>query len=508
LPNLETKFVAANTLIGINRQGGFLRVNEVVEKEKDLAIVRHKHFLARTPETKIKYRKKDDELRHQIAKLLKKVGWDDKTATMLAEWNPYDQNISANFFDTEWMFGLLQGFDIVVGNPPYVLVQNLNIKEEIKQVYNSYLVSQYKTDLYHLFIQKSIELLKNDTGFLTFITPNTFLKNKHNNKLRKFIFDKTQGLSFVLFYTQVFDNASVDNLIFVFSKKKNKDRKTRIIEVKSNNFDVDISHNIQEFDFSQIKGPDFIFNFGKSSDSNSIINKIEENSWCIKDIGRSYFGIQTFDRKIYVSNEKLNQFYVPIIDGENVKKYYISDSREYVDFRKESIKSGGNPEVYKIDRIVVRQIGEFPSGSICKANLYTLNTIYNIFLNKSGISLKYVLSVINSRLTEFFWRSLYYDNKATFPKIKKDALESIRIKKINEKQQKTFITLVDQILFAKIENPEVDTLSWESEINARVFKLNDFSEEEILQVLNSLPNISEIEKTEILKQWHKLNDKN
>ena len=121
LPNLETKFVAANTLIGVNRPGQqLLRNREIDAKEAELRRVRERHFLARTPKQKAKCRDDDAKLRAEIAELLKGDGWDTATARKLASWNPYDQNASADFFDAEWMFGITEGFDVAIANPPYV----------------------------------------------------------------------------------------------------------------------------------------------------------------------------------------------------------------------------------------------------------------------------------------------------------------------------------------------------------------------------------------------------
>jgi adenine-specific DNA-methyltransferase len=117
LPNLETKFVAANTLIGVNRPGQQLLHNrEIDAKEAELRRVRERHFLARTLAQKRKYREQDNKLRAGIAELLKGDGWDKDTAKELASWDPYDQNAGADFFDVDWMFGLTEGFDIFIGN--------------------------------------------------------------------------------------------------------------------------------------------------------------------------------------------------------------------------------------------------------------------------------------------------------------------------------------------------------------------------------------------------------
>jgi adenine-specific DNA-methyltransferase len=98
LPNLETKFVAANTLIGIERpRQQVLRNPDINAKEGELRKVREDHFLAKTPEKKRKCREQDAKLRSEIAQLLKAEGWGVATANELALWDPYDQNASAGF---------------------------------------------------------------------------------------------------------------------------------------------------------------------------------------------------------------------------------------------------------------------------------------------------------------------------------------------------------------------------------------------------------------------------
>ena len=123
LPNLETKIVAANTLKDIERPKQMTLRNAAIDvKEKQLHDVRERHFNARTPATKRKYREKDKELRKELADLLEKDGFKPEATRLMASWDPYDQNKFAGFFDNEWMFGLQQGFDIVIGNPPYGIV--------------------------------------------------------------------------------------------------------------------------------------------------------------------------------------------------------------------------------------------------------------------------------------------------------------------------------------------------------------------------------------------------
>ncbi|MCH8290317.1 Eco57I restriction-modification methylase domain-containing protein [Candidatus Poribacteria bacterium] len=183
LPNLETKFVAANTLIGIDEQLS-LRSQEIIKKERELEEVRHRHFTARTPKTKNRYRERDAELRAEISELLNNLGLPSETTEKLAYWDPYDQNAFADFFDPEWMFGIAQGFDVVIGNPPYVRQENIRaIKPMLKVQYDCYTGT---ADLYVYFYERGFQLLR-DGGVLTYISSNKYFRSAYGKKLRDFL---------------------------------------------------------------------------------------------------------------------------------------------------------------------------------------------------------------------------------------------------------------------------------------------------------------------------------
>lgn len=148
LPNLETKFVAANTLIGLEQENTNLFTNPDINKNKaELKLVRHNHFKARTPKTKEKCRQRDMELRSELAKLLvDDHNLQPEAAKMIANWNPYDQNAFATFFDTEWMFGLSDSFDIVIGNPPYIFTRDADFTDDFKNQINKKYFSLLSTN--------------------------------------------------------------------------------------------------------------------------------------------------------------------------------------------------------------------------------------------------------------------------------------------------------------------------------------------------------------------------
>jgi len=183
---------ALKALLPINREAEasmlVLRNLDIDEKEKQLAEARKRYFSARTPETKAKYRQKDKELRDELANLLKKDGWGSETAQQLAGWDPYNQNAHAEFFDFEWMFGIAGGFDVVIGNPPYVRVHKQDAEQ--KEIYRRiYISAKGDFDIYVLFIECALRLLSKN-GILVFITPDKYLIRDYGDELRRLILNK------------------------------------------------------------------------------------------------------------------------------------------------------------------------------------------------------------------------------------------------------------------------------------------------------------------------------
>lgn len=479
LPNLEAKFVAANSLIPLAKAENNLgRTPEIIALENELKEVNHKIFGAKTVRTKRKWRQRLIELRTEMAEKLADNGFlTTDAANQLASWDMFNQNTSASFFDAEWMFGVKDGFDVVIGNPPYVLLQNTNITPKVKDLLlSSYYVAQYKVDLYHLFYEKGLEIIKKG-GILSYITPIAFLKNTHNNKLRQKLVSESSIQTIIRFFIPVFD-ASVDNTIFICRKGRTANNTVRYIDIK-NDINEIIDNKFSGFYNQELaNSPDYSLALDVDVD-NHILSKIRQNSH-LNDFAKSYFGIQTFDRSVFVSNAKLDDNYMPVIDGTNIKRYALAPHTEYVNFTPEAIKSGGNPNVYSCDRIVIRQIGIYPEGCICPSGLYTLNTIYNLYLWNNKLSLEYLLGLINSTLLHYYWILTYSDSKKTFPKIKKAPLDSMPIVDSQDKRIKNkIVSLVTDILTIKRTNPNANTTSDEQEIDRLVYKLYGLTYDEV-----------------------------
>lgn len=198
LPNLEAKFVAANTLIGLNKKDATIfDTAKVRDKKEELKIAKHKIFYSKY-KTKRKYRQIVKELRLEIADMLKEYGAvENVEAQQLASWDMFDQNASSSFFDSEWMFDVKDGFDIVIGNPPYV--NAIELKKtlgdiEYKRLKNCYITAKGAIDLYVYFFEKGLNLLCNN-GVLSYITPNKYLCANYGKELRTFLIRNTQILA-------------------------------------------------------------------------------------------------------------------------------------------------------------------------------------------------------------------------------------------------------------------------------------------------------------------------
>ncbi|RKU05778.1 type II restriction endonuclease [Candidatus Poribacteria bacterium] len=213
LPNLETRFVAADTLIGLKTQMT-LKSTKAVKLELALRNNREKHFHATTRQQKRACKDRDEELRAELATELKRIGAFADEADNIAQWDPYDQNDNADWFDSELMFGVTDGFDVVIGNPPYIQLQKEGGK--LGKLYQDVGFDTFTRtgDIYCLFYEKAHKLLKSK-GHLCFITSNKWMRAGYGKKLRNYFIIHTQPVQLLDMGPDVFD-ATVDTNILLF----------------------------------------------------------------------------------------------------------------------------------------------------------------------------------------------------------------------------------------------------------------------------------------------------
>ena len=343
LPNLETKFVTANSLIAKKKraaQTNLFENPEIEPTKEELARIRHEHFSAKSASTKRRLREKDQVLREKLAQLLSDDNnFAPEDAKQMAKWNPYDQNAVSPFFDPEWMFGVKDGFDIVIGNPPYIQLQNDGGK-----LGKMYQPCGYKTfastgDIYCLFYERGHQLLKQG-GHLCYITSNKWMRAGYGEKTREFFATQTNPMLLIDFAgVKIFESATVDTNILLFAKDTNKHKTVCAVTNKQNKDSV---NNLSDFVQQQNNTCDF-----KTSDSwvilspieQSIKRKIEAVGTPLKDWDiQINYGIKTgYNEAFIISTEKRNEILDncltederkrteelirPILRGRDIKRY-------------------------------------------------------------------------------------------------------------------------------------------------------------------------------------------
>ncbi len=457
LPNLETKFVAADTLVAIEKPEQLTLMNqneelqkEIRDKEADIHRVREKHFRARTPDTKEKYRLLDAQHRDELAKLLEKDGFPKAATKQLAGWNPYDQNKYADFFDPMWMFEIEQGFDIVIGNPPYVLLQD-KVRDNAALAYfkRAYKVAVYKVDLYHLFIERGLKLLKTG-GNLTYINPANFLTNNYTITLRNMLLKENQFLQVVNLIENVF-TASVNTCII--HTRKTTSNETHLKYYQANIIDDQLSLELLNSQKQQeyITDQSIIVPPGTVKEV-SLLVIIDKKSKQLKEFAKVNFGMQLRDRKEYTTDvlqnpkkSELTKYHKKCFTGKDIHRYTVQYNDRYCYFNEEA-KRGGcwdiNIHTLK-NKILIRQIGAYPIAGIDTLGYPVLNSAFMI--SSKGINPNFLLSQINSKLTQFYWINKFADKRKDFPKIKGGYLELLPVFKSNS--ENTFSTLIDFLIF-------------------------------------------------------------
>jgi adenine-specific DNA-methyltransferase len=372
LPNLETKFVAANTLIGIEKPSEQLSLydtKEVKALEAELKKVRSKLFSAKSKETKLKYRKRDEELRNTIANELERTGWKSDTAQKLAAWDPYDQNKSSPFFDPEWMFDVKDGFDIITGNPPW----GAHLSREDKQYFKDY-YSNIDSSTPNSFAYFIGEAVNHSCGVISFVLPDSILI-KDFAKTRKLLRDYVYEISWYL-------NTGIpeENRPFVYVEHDvcvllvNKNRPSNTCCVKKFQYDFNKKESIKDsylIDKKDFIKPehDYSFNLKIRTDESNMYARLVPFS-ALSEILQCHEGIHTGNsRELLFHDSEINSYCKPLFyggrAGDKIRNYVSETSGWFVDYRNEIIdKNKGfyaslrDERIFKYPNAQIKKRGE------------------------------------------------------------------------------------------------------------------------------------------------------
>ncbi|MBX0311509.1 MAG: Eco57I restriction-modification methylase domain-containing protein [Sulfurihydrogenibium sp.] len=340
--NLKTKIIPANILIGIEEPNQKpLKNQEITKLLQKLKLIRHKYFKTTSTTEKNQLQNKDKELREKLKDTLINNSWNDKTTEKIANFDIFNPNTPADWFDPEWMFGITDGFDITISNPPYIRQQRIKSTKLALQNQN-YEVFTPKADLYVCFYEKGYRLLK-EQGILTYITSNKWMRAKYGERLRKFLKEKTTILKIIDFNGHnIFKQTVIDTNIIIFKKEKPNEKHTfKFLEIKGNtkNIEEHLKQNTWQTAY-QNKLSDIAWNL--EQENQTILNlrdKIKKTGKPLKNWNiETYVGIITGLNKAFVidnkkrdeilksckteeERRKTEDIIKPIIKGRDIEKY-------------------------------------------------------------------------------------------------------------------------------------------------------------------------------------------
>ena len=519
LPNLEAKFVAANTLIPLAKIDGELgRTPTIVEIEEDLKEANHKIFSAKSVRTKRRWKERVKELRKDLATQLATDGFlSTDAANQLAAWDMFDQNASSPFFDAEWMFGVKDGFDIVIGNPPYVSHDKISVNIPRKQ----YDVFEPFADLYCYFFEAGIKLLSK--GILCFITSNSYLRANYGLPLRLHLRKSMLMQIIDIESSQIFESAIV-NVAITIVKKGMEQKNCEIVNVPwiKGDFNSYVIKNKFTYKQSDLDFQPWTLVVPQILD---VRRKIEEAGFTLEQLQTKIrLGLATGDNNVFIiDEEKRNQLVIldekndelikPVLRGQDIKRY-IHKASLYIILTKNGIDVPKDyPTLYKYfesfgekfrnrgakgkhwtnlrscaffndflkEKIIWIELTDKGRFSYSSKEEYLLNSAYFLIPPKE-LDAKYLLGILNSKLIQTYMTFIAATSGMGTLRWINNYVKQIPIPVANPKIQFEFSNMVDKILKMKRENFSADTSSLEFELDKMVYHLYSLTYDEVLTV--------------------------
>lgn len=378
------------------------------------------------------------------------------------------------------------GFDVVIGNPPYLNSKGETFNESFKRyALANFETAKYQIDTYILFIEKSNDLIAK-AGFLTLITPNAWLNNLFLREVREYILRTIAVNEICNMPVGIFEEASVDTIIFT-------GRSEHFIE----NTIVKTCINRQFWPYSFYSQTDFFknenfnINIFIDKESDGILKKIETDSIFLENFSCIARGVGVYHKRVghtkefiekdpYQSSFKKDDTFVPYLRGKNVKPFMIDwMENSYISYGK-WLAEPREPKYFEGSRIIMRQI---PSKRLIATYIEEKFIIdQSVFIAKfenSKIQPKAILGIITSSLMSFYFRTKHSEFDMLFPKVKLQHFKKFPIHNMNGEIQNELVEKVDYILSIKKSCPSSDTSALETEIDRLVYELYGLTEDEI-----------------------------
>lgn len=493
LPNLDYKIMQGNSLIesykGLDlskltyakKSGGHISQYSIFEDDtkqlqREVTQLLTQYYSCSDHDKKTDLRNK---ISHTIAKQLSVQNFD---ADILCELRTLDLAGNDQFFLWHTWFsdvfnreGDKKGFDIVIGNPPYVNFANIKSAEYRALLKEKFYSTKNKCDLYAFFIEFGFGILNNN-GVISYIVPHTWKATDSFSKLREYIFTKHQLKTIVNLEQGVFE-ATVQPLIILGTKNYLNNSTINVL-------DKSFTH-IMNISIDEILSSEYIVDTTSSSEDKVIFKKIEEGSKPLSDFITFSRGIKTSDDKRFISTTQNNSEYKKVFRGRNIRAYQLNWNGEYIWYRPDLMreKVGCVPHTKEYFEVPEKLITQ----RISRQLLVAYDDQQNYFLDTTNVSnyhtwdkktpIKYLCGLLNSKLINY-----WYCKKYLLPTIGGYELHSIPIKTMDD--YIAFITLVDEAIFSSEKSDYTTLFLKMKEIDRIVYHIYGLTEDEIKIIEN------------------------
>ncbi|MHC1595546.1 MAG: Eco57I restriction-modification methylase domain-containing protein, partial [Candidatus Syntropharchaeales archaeon] len=367
-----------------------------------------------------------------------------------------------------------EGFDVVVGNPPYVNVANLS-DDERDFLMGTYQSAVKRLDIYIAFIERGVSLLKNG-GKISFIIPYPFLNQNYSEKMRKMILDNCLIEEIVdLSAFKIFSDATVRNIIIILKKELDEAIRTEnrikiTTQEKNPSQESKISGN--HFYIPQqvfYHTPEYMFRLELNEKTIPIIKKVSSNGINFGKILVASWGARGVPVSQFHLDQRMNDLCRKMIKGGNVGRYSLNYSGKWLLYDISKLYRPSFPELFESEKLVISKVTgktgliatyddekHYTDDSLCccilkhnlkdaDAKILRKHKLYvgeeEIELSR-GYDLKYVLGLINSKLLNFYFKTLLGYALNVYP----ESIEQLPIYPATPSQQKPIIELVDRML--------------------------------------------------------------
>jgi adenine-specific DNA-methyltransferase len=491
LPNLEFKFVTANTLIGLEaeKQQTSFDFGNNEEILNELQKIRTEYLQAK-PSEKDAIKKRFKKVQEKINRTGNSNNLSERQS-QLYHWNPFS-NEKSTWFDPAWMFGVAK-FDIVIGNPPYGVSVKGNYRKDVLK----HLDKVPDFEIYYFFIEIAKKYLKVN-GVKTYIIPNSFLFNVFASDYRKKLLNNWS--LFILDCTafKIFEKATVLNAITVFTNTDLINEVTYKNTFNSVDFQDLISKEIQKITCEDLikTNQNWSLAFKLSPEIIKIVSKIKDVNSTVPlvslfpEISQGLIAYDSYQgqskeiikSRAYHYNNFAKNNLKKWLWGGDVTRYSLKwNEQEWIDYC-DGIANPRNPKYFVGERILIREITN-PRifAAITNEELYHDPAIITI-LKSDQFDFNVLLALINSKLFTFYhFNSSPKATKGAFPKILVDDVKNFPIKVYTEQQKAYFLKLSETINDFNFDNSGLDIIT-DNKIDLMVYKLYDLTYTEVLLV--------------------------